>query len=426
MTTKTSQPASIALPRLSHECDHDPDTLDVETARRRLIEAINPVTATEMVSLDALLGRVLATNIITANAIPPWDNSAMDGYALRAQDLPSSPTGLAIVGTSLAGHPYPSNIEPGQAVRITTGAVVPVGANTVVMQEHVQIDGAYLHTARREKTGANIRVRGEEFAAGDIVLTQGTRIEAAHIALLASLGIASAMVYRRVNVAILSTGDELKPIDTPLQTGQIYDSNRYALKALLASPAIHVHDLGCVADHPDSIATQLREIAPQVDIIITSGGVSVGEADYTKAALQILGNLDFWKIAMKPGKPLAFGWIGNTSWVGLPGNPVSAMVTFQQFLIPALHRLMGSVAAPVARFRAVCTSPLKKRPGRMEFQRGILYQAAEDVWRVRSAGKQSSSMLSSVAHANCYIVLPVEAGDIDAGTEVSVEAIPRI
>ncbi|HID50382.1 MAG TPA: molybdopterin molybdotransferase MoeA, partial [Chromatiales bacterium] len=353
--------------------------------------------------------------------VPPHRNSAMDGYAVRAADLPQQDTAtLTVIGTAFAGQPFAGEVGPGRCVRIMTGATVPAGADTVVMQEQVQRSGDTVTIGTGHGQGQNVRHPGEDIAAGDTVLQAGQRLGAAELGLLASLGIPRVTVRRPVKVAFFSTGDELRAVGEPLGEGQIYDSNRYTLYGMLKKPGVELVDLGVIPDDRGAIEAAFLAAAEQADAVITSGGVSVGEADYVKETLDRLGEVNFWKIAMKPGKPLAFGRINSALFFGLPGNPVSVMATFYLFVQPALRRLAGEDAAEPLEFRVPCAEPLKKRPGRTDFQRGILEQDADGNLTVRSVGMQASHILSGMSRANCFIILPRESGNVDAGSLVEV------
>jgi molybdopterin molybdotransferase len=352
----------------------------------------------------------------------------MDGYAVRGADLPTvGKAQLTVIGTSLAGQPYTETIQAGQCARIFTGAVIPKGTDTVIMQEHVQRSGDVIIIGAEHKTGQNVRPVGEDITIGQAVLKAGKLLSPADIGLLASLGIPEVKVFRRLRVAFFSTGDELCAVGEVPQPGQIYDSNRYTLYGMLTRLGVEIIDMGVVRDKPDEIENAFLSAANRNDAIITSGGVSVGDADYVTDTLRRLGEVNFWKVAMKPGKPLTFGKIQDLNslnsavFFGLPGNPVSAMVTFYQFVQPALRRMMGQKQVTPTRVTVPCISPLKKRPGRMEFQRGILETDEQGRLVVRSTGKQGSGILSSMSQANCFIILPVECGNVAAGSEVLVE-----
>jgi len=418
MTTKS-------LRELSCADDYDPDSMPVAKAREFIQAYLTPLTGNEMVNIRAALGRVLAEDIISRINVPAHVNSAMDGYAVRFKDLnPQAETILHMIGTALAGKPFAAQVSGRECVRIMTGAVLPEGTDTVIMQEHASADGQNIRFHGAHKQGQNIRQAGEDLAIGQVVLKSGKHIRPAELGLIASLGIAEIAVRRRPRVAFFSTGDELRSIGSPLAEGEIYDSNRYTLYGMLTNMGAEILDMGVVKDDPASLERALSEAASTADVVITSGGVSVGEADYIKELLGRLGEVVFWKIAMKPGRPLAYGKIGNSHFFGLPGNPVSVMVTFYQFVRDALMILMGrkgDIAVPV--LKAICTSALKKAPGRTEFQRGILSQDANGVWSVRVTGEQGSGILRSMSEANCFIVLPETQGSVVPNTLVEVQVL---
>ncbi len=397
--------------------------LDVVTARQRILETLSALTDTEHVTLRAALGRVLAASVHAAHSVPPHDNSAMDGYALCSADLPGNGTkSLAVIGTAYAGAPYLSPVHAGECVRIMTGAVIPPGCDTVVMQEQVEPqadDRVSIQSGHRG--GEHVRKAGEDLMAGDRVLSPGRRLTPADLGLIASLGLDKVGVVRQPRVAMFTSGDELREIGTKLPTGCIYDSNRYTLYGMLKQLGIEPIELGIVADRRDALKATLRHAAAHADVIISTGGVSVGEADYVRDTLAELGNVHFWKVGMRPGRPFAFGAIAEAWFFGLPGNPVSTMATFHQFVQPALRRLAGEQNLATLRLQVPCITPLKKRPGRMEFQRGILESDANGHTVVRSTGEQGSGILSSMSKANCFIILPVECGDVTTGTLVDVQ-----
>lgn len=403
--------------------DFDPKSLSVEQALERIRDMVAPVEGVESVALRHALGRVLAAPVTSPIDVPAHDNSAMDGYAVRARDGAPGTT-LKVIGTAWAGRPFEGEPEPGECVRIMTGAVMPQGADAVLIQEDTERSGdSAIRCAEWPRPGDNVRAAGEDLPRGAVALEAGQRLGAAELGLLASLGQAEARVHRRVRVAFFSTGDELRPLGEPLAPGCIYDSNRHTLFAMLSELGVETLDLGIVRDTREEVERAFGEAAAMADVIVTSGGVSVGEADFVKETLERVGRVNFWKIAMKPGRPLAFGRVGGAFFFGLPGNPVSVMVTFLQFVQPALRRMMGErdLARP-ARFRVRCASKLRKRPGRMEFQRGYLeYDAADGRLVVRSTGEQGSGILSSMNRANCFIVLPLESDGVSPGMEVEVE-----
>ncbi|MEJ2435148.1 MAG: molybdopterin molybdotransferase MoeA, partial [Pseudolabrys sp.] len=399
-----------------------PSSLTVEQATARIAQTIAPVGAHEAVALRAALGRVLDEQVLSPLDVPPYTNSAMDGYALRGDDLPvDGEANLQVIGTALAGQPFTGEVNAGQCVRIMTGAKMPQGADTVVMQEHVKREGDTAHIGGGHRRGQNVRAAGEDIARGKPVLTRGRRLGPADIGLLASLGIPEVQVKRRVRVAFFSTGDELRSIGEPLEEGQIYDSNRYTLHGLLSELGVEIIDMGVVRDRREDVEAAFEQAAAVADAVITSGGVSVGEADYVKETLAHLGEVNFWKLAMKPGKPLAFGRVGRAWFFGLPGNPVSVMATFYELVLPGLRRLMGQRETAPMSLTVPCADALKKRPGRVDFQRGILSRDADGQLIVRTTGDQGSHILSSMSRANCFIVLPRDWGNVEPGTPVEVQ-----
>ena len=398
--------------------DHcaQPGLLPIEEVLARICNQLQSVQETETILLHDSLDRVLAVNIAAPIDVPGGDNSAMDGYAVRAQDCAGT---LTVVGQSLAGHPFTGQVGEGQAVRIMTGALIPAGADTVVMQENVQRDGETLVITQPATLGENIRRAGEDIALGSQVLAAGQRLSALDIGLLASLGLSQVVVVRRLRVAILTTGDELLLAGAAPEAGKIYDSNRPLLAALLKRLPVEVMDLGVIADDLNTLRNAFTQAMQWADLVISTGGVSVGDADYTKDVLAELGEIDFWKIAMKPGKPFAFGRLGQGWFFGLPGNPVSTAVTYHQLVVPGLRLLAGEIVAPQKILSVVAGEALKKQPGRTDFQRGILTNN-NGINRVTSAGLQSSGVLSAMAKANCYIRLEAERGSVAAGEIVSV------
>ena len=407
--------------------DYDPNSMPVAKARALIRSFLAPMTATERVHVRSALGRVLAEQVVSPIAVPGHDNSAMDGYAVRFEDLrQDGDTLLRRVGESFAGKPWPGAIAAGECVRIFTGGVMPRGADTVVMQERAVEDasGVRIASGAVAKAGQNRRFAGEDLKAGQVVFRSGQRIHPAELGMIASLGIGEIGVFRKLRVAFFSTGDELKSIGTPLAAGEIYDSNRYTLHGMLTRLDCDVIDMGVVEDVPEKLERAFATAAAAADVVITSGGVSVGEADYVKQLLDKLGEVLFWKIAMKPGRPLAYGKIGGAHFFGLPGNPVSVMVTFYQFVRDALLTLQGQRdVAPLPTFRVPLSAPIKKVPGRTEFQRGILTANADGAWSVRTTGDQGSGILSSMSQANCFIILGSDTGNVAAAELVEVQLL---
>jgi molybdopterin molybdotransferase len=416
MNTASPRPASCAD-------DRDPNALSVSAALARIGSEIRPITGRQRLALRDSLDRVLAAEIVSPIDVPAHVNSAMDGYALLGADLPSEGDAtLDLLGTAYAGQPFAGRVGPGECVRIMTGAVMPQATDTVVMQEEAEAQDDRVRIGHGHRPGQHVRQAGEDLARGSVVLAPGTRIRPVELGLLASLGFAEVGVVRRPRVAFFSTGDELRSLGETLAEGEIYDSNRYTLFGMLERFGAAVIDMGVVRDRREDLAAAFREADAMADVVITTGGVSVGEADFVKETLQALGAVSFWKIAMKPGRPLAFGHLGdNALFFGLPGNPVSVMVTFYQFVQPALRRLLGERDHPPTMFPVPCANRLRKRPGRTEFQRGILYHDDNGELRVGSTGGQGSGILSSVSQANCFIVLPEDCGNLDAGATVQVQ-----
>lgn len=401
-------------------CDDDPSLLSVEQAQARALELVTPVNESRNQNIHDTLGQVLAEDIISPINVPGYANSAMDGYAVMASDLPATQsTELRLIGTAYAGVPYTGEVKSGECVRIMTGAKMPDGTDTVIMQEQIERDGDTIHIGRGHEARQNVRYPGEDIAIGSVVLKKGQLIGPAELGLLASLGIPKVKTWRRLRVAFFSTGDELRPVGTQLEEGQIYDSNRYTLHGMLTKLGVEIIDMGVIRDDRVAVEVAFKDAAEQADAIITSGGVSVGEADFVKATLDKLGQVNFWRIAMKPGKPLAMGKIQQTLFFGLPGNPVSVMATFYLFVLPALRAMMGQSPTERLTVNAISKHKLKKRPGRTDFQRGVLsYENGQLV--VDAAGMQASHILSGMSHANCFIVLARDAGDVEAGSIVPV------
>lgn len=401
-------------------CGHDAPAQSLDAARARILAAVSPVAETETLPLKAAFQRVLAAPVVSAVAVPAHTNSAMDGYALRAADLAAEGALLRRIGESFAGRPFAGEVGAGECVRIMTGAVLPAGADSVVMQERTAIEGETVRVLKPVARGENVRAAGEDYAIGQPVLAAGRRLEAADLGALASVGVAAVPVHRRLRVAFFSTGDELRGVGEPLAPGQIYDSNRYSLHGLLAELGVAIRDLGVVPDQPAALRRTLLEAAAAHDVVISSGGVSVGEADYMVDILAECGQVDFWQVAMKPGRPLAFGRVGAAFYFGLPGNPVSVMVTFLQLVRPALVRLAGGVPAAPLEWRLPLRAPLRHSPGRREFQRARLVNDADGPG-VRPLGHQGSGVLRSMTEADCFIVVDDPRRQIPAGESLPVQ-----
>jgi molybdopterin molybdotransferase len=407
---------------------YDPDALPVRDAQQIITRFMTPVEDIEKVALRAALDRVLAADIISPIDVPFHDNSAMDGYALRGADLATgAPTLLANIGIAYAGRPYEGAVGPGQCVRIMTGAVMPAGCDTVAPQECTTVDGAAVTIAADAiAAGDNRRFAGEDLARGSAALKCGKIMRPADLGLVASLGIAEVPVRRRLRVAFFSTGDELRSVGEALDAGSVYDSNRYTLYGMLQRLGCDIIDMGVVRDDAAALETALRTACEQADAIITSGGVSAGAADYTRDTLARLGDVTFWKIGMRPGRPLAFGRIasnGRSAYLfGLPGNPVAVMVSFYFFARAALLQMMGADAGAAAPplLQAISAAPIRKKAGRTEYQRGIFSRTANGRTEVRLTGAQGSGILSSMTQANCIVVLHEEMGNVAAGAIVDI------
>jgi len=414
-------------PRPSCQDGGDSSELSVSDARQTILRSVQPLDCRQRLPIRSALNRVLAEAIISPIDVPSHANSAMDGYAIASSDLATDrPVELNLVGTAWAGKPFTEKVQTGQAVRIMTGALLPSGTDTVIIQEHVERVNDRIRFNGDYRPGQNVRLAGEDLGRGKPVLAAGKTLLPPDLGLLASLGIGEVSVTRPLRVAFFSSGDELRSIGDSLEPGQIYDSNRYTLYGMLKRLAVDIIDMGVVPDDPDAIHQALLSASRHADAVITSGGVSVGEADYIKAILQQLGTVSFWKIAMKPGRPLAYGKINDTPFFGLPGNPVSVMVTFYQFVQPALQRIMGQLATEPVRFQARSESTIRKRPGRTEFQRGILSSNADGQLMVSTTGQQGSGILRSMSTANCFIILPEKSDTIGPGDLVEVEPFAGI
>ena len=402
--------------------DYDPGSLSADAALAQIKSGVCRVRGIEKIALREALNRILTEDIHSRINVPSGVNSAMDGYAVSGADIPSTGSAeLGVLGTAWAGKPFAGAVTRGNCVRIMTGAIMPEGADTVIIQEDVQTAGDNIRIDGTTRTGDNVRQAGEDIAIGDLILTGGRRLNPADIGLIASLGIAEVSVVRRLRVAFFSTGDELRSIGETLSDGAIYDSNRYTLYGMLQRMGADIIDMGVIRDDREALREAFAIAAANADVLITSGGVSVGEADYIREILGKLGRVDFWKVAIKPGRPLAFGQVGDAVFFGLPGNPVSVMVTFYEFVQPALRKMIGEDDSGTLTLKARCDSSLKKRPGRVEYQRGILQKDAEGNLVVVKTGAQGSGILRSMSQANCFIILPMESDGVQPGTFVDIQ-----
>lgn len=419
----------MKTPNLEHDpsCmdDFDPNSMGARQALQQILDEVYTLSETEAIPIRQALGRTVAKEVRSQINVPGHTNSAMDGYAIRGTDIPA--TGqreFSVVGTSWAGKSYPKLINAGQCVRIMTGGVMPENTDTVIMQEHVQKNGKNILIEATNKPGQNVRQAGEDIGIGETVVTKGKLITPAELGLIASVGIVDLTVIKRLRVAFFSTGDELQSVGNELQKGQIYDSNRYTLYGMLTRLGVEIIDMGVIRDDRAAVEKAFSDAASRADVVITSGGVSVGEADFVKETLENIGEVNFWKVAMKPGRPLAFGKIGSTWFFGLPGNPVSVMVTFYIFVQPALKKMMGLTHLEPLIIQAKCITKLRKRPGRIEYQRGILTKidSPDCGYEVKKTGAQGSGILRSMSDANCFIILPMESAGVEPGD--IIQALP--
>ena len=400
-------------------CD-SPGLLPIQSAISIMLKQVIPVLESEQIELEDALGRVLAMDVVSNINVPPNDNSAMDGYAMRCEDLIDN-NQLQLVGTALAGAPFKHKVLAGQCIRIMTGAVIPQGADSVVMQENTETQDGLVIFKQIPKWGNSVRKAGEDIQQGSVVVTKGTKLTPAYLALIASVGIAEISVIRHIKVGLIATGDELTHPGHPLTDGAIYESNRYALSALLTTFPVVLFDFGIVKDDKDDLKAAFEQAGSHCDLVLSCGGVSVGDADYVKEILDELGSINFWKVAIKPGKPFAFGQLGNAFFCGLPGNPVSSYVTFEQLVKPILQKLSGQTYLPAPHFVAKAASLIRKRPGRTDYQRGLFYRDEQGELLVKPNGKQGSGIMSSIAHANCYMILEQDTGDVQEGEAVNIQ-----
>ncbi len=394
--------------------------ISVRDAQSHILDRVRTTAPPELLPLPATLGRVLAEDVRAETDVPPTANSAVDGYAVAGADIPATGTReLVVAGELAAGVVFAGALGRNQALRIMTGAPMPAGADTVYLQEHVERRGDRVVVGPMT-AGSNVRLRGEDVRAGAVVLSAGSVLRPQEIGVAASLGLAQLLVRQRPRVAILSTGDEVAEPGTVRKPGQIFDSNRFSLRGLVEAAGAEAVDDGIVPDQFDELHVRLIRASEHADVVLTSGGVSVGDYDLVKSVLQQAGGIDFWQVAMQPGRPLAAGRIGRAHFFGLPGNPVASMLTFHLFVRPALWKLAGRRELFAQPFHATAAEPLSKKPGRREFKRGILSWAGSR-WEVRTTGPQGSGILTSMTAANCFIVIEEERGDVEAGETVWVE-----
>lgn len=406
-------------------CDNTPGLMPIDQAIEQLLAQVSQVTETECIKFDQGSGRTLASAVKSPIDVPNFNNSAMDGYALcLADNLDTTdlPKQFTLVGCALAGQPYLGELSPGQCIRIMTGAKVPSAANAVIMQENTQMSDQQVTIHGDYKLGQNIRLAGEDISQQQEVFPAGHQLKTVDVGLIASLGIEDINVYRKVKIAVMATGDELKQPGQSLNDGDIYETNRTVLKAMLAKLAVDVIDFGIIADDQATIKQAFIDANQQADIVISSGGVSVGDADYVKEVLAQLGTIEFWKVAIKPGKPFAFGKLSDSYFFGLPGNPVSATVTFDQLVLPALNKIAGTSVNPRQQLllNAVTTRNIRKRPGRADYQRAVASIDDNGQLTVTPLSRQGSGVLSSLSQANCYLVLAQDNAGVSAGESVKV------
>ncbi|TQP73963.1 bifunctional molybdopterin-guanine dinucleotide biosynthesis adaptor protein MobB/molybdopterin molybdotransferase MoeA [Vibrio cholerae] len=401
-------------------CDTlSPAFLSVEQGREKILSLISPLAETESVAIQECYQRVLAREVFSPINVPAYRNSAMDGYALRGDDLERD--SYRVVAEVLAGSHYAKTVELGEAVKIMTGAPMPLGADTVVMREQATQNGELVSFAGAKiKAGQNVRQAGEDLAQGQAVFSTGQRLLSPEMGMLASLGFAHADVFRSLKVAIFSTGDEVQAPGGDIEPNSIFDSNRFTLTGLLKQLGCQVIDLGIIEDDEAKMMQVLEQAAKQADMVITSGGVSVGDADFIKSALEKLGHIDFWRINMRPGRPLAFGQIAGKPFFGLPGNPVAVMVSFINFVEPALRKMQGEQGWQPLKVNAIALEDLRSRQGRTEFSRGVYAFNAQGQLTVRTTGKQGSGILRSMSEANCLIEIAPAIDTVKVGESVTI------
>ncbi|CAH0536578.1 molybdopterin molybdotransferase MoeA [Vibrio marisflavi] len=402
-------------------CCDAPNLMPIEDALQHMLSGIKPIQQSVELKLQDAIGFVLAEDLLSPINVPPFDNSAMDGYAIRIADLEKSDT-LPLAGKSFAGQPFEGNWPADTCIRIMTGAKIPAGCDAVIMQEQTETtDSGIRFTNQKVKHNNNIRPVGDDIQKGDVALAKGARLTSRDLPMIASLGISHIKVLRKPKVAFFSTGDELKPLGQPLEEGQIYDSNRYGIKPLIEKFGCEAIDLGIIPDNPETLKATFERAQSEADVVVTSGGVSVGEADYTKDILDEIGQIGFWKLAIKPGKPFAFGQLDNAWFCGLPGNPVSAFITLYVLVQPLLAKLGGHTEwKPQPFIPAITKNGFKKSPGRTDYQRGI-YTIEDGQFYVETTGNQSSGAFRSMSLANCFVVLEQNRGRVEAGETVQVQ-----
>jgi molybdopterin molybdotransferase len=396
--------------------------ISVRDGQNRILDRITSVAPPELVAVVDALDRVLAEDVRAPFDVPPSDNSAVDGYAVGSGDIPSGGArALTVIADLPAGSVHDGTLRPGESIRIMTGAPMPAGADTVYPQEIVERDGPVVRLGQLDK-GANVRRRGEDITSGAVVVPAGFSLRPQEIGLMTSLGFVQALVHARPRVALLSTGDEVAEPGTVRKPGQIYDSNRFTLRGSIERAGGHVIDLGIVPDRREELRARLLDAASMSDVVVSSGGVSVGIYDLVKDVLEEVGGIEFWQVAMQPGRPLAMGSIGRAHFFGLPGNPVASMLAFMLFVRPAIYKLAGRTRLFPETFHARAGEPMRKKTGRREFKRGVLtYAADEKVWHVRTTGPQGSGILSSMVLGNCLVILDEDRGDVKPGELVEVE-----
>ncbi|GAB2705398.1 molybdopterin molybdotransferase MoeA [Aliiglaciecola aliphaticivorans] len=398
-----------------------PTLMPIETALVEMLKQCQALVERETISVLHGLNRITAEAVFANRQVPPSNNSAMDGFAFHVDGTSPVGTKLSIQGQALAGVPFEDEVKAGHCVSITTGAILPPGTNTVMMQENVLINEGHIVLNQEVKAGTSVRLAGEDIQSGQQIIPAGEKLTPAHMALLASIGESSVVVFRRPKVAVIATGDELVPPGEELKSGQIYESNRFALHGLLQQMNADILHYGIVEDDPNKIAEAFLDASENADVILSCGGVSVGSADYVKQVLQKIGQINFWKVAIKPGKPFAFGSINKAIFCGLPGNPVSSYVTFQKLVTPVLDKLMGRTPPLSQTVNATCAEPIYKRAGRADFQRGIAYQDEHGEYWVKPNGSQGSGIMSSIANANCYILLEKDQTNLPTGAKIKIE-----